>query len=212
MINSPRSLKACQELGILPIELYQISMEEYKNRNKASFTIDQKMLKYRYDGFEKFRNESINLARKRRDVIIYKENINKQKNRKSKSENSFIMRSLEKMKEGEKKAMENLKNQQRKNIKSIIEDQINHEILKKVEKKNEWKQQKREEQIMKEKKEKEINKKKAEEANMNEKKKKMEEENQQKEIFRQKIREQYMMEEETKKRKQLEYDSYKKRL
>jgi hypothetical protein len=200
MINSPRSLKACQELGILPIELYQISIEEYKNRNKDSFTMDQKVLKYRYDGFEKFRNESINLARKRREIIIYKENANTQKSRKSKSENSFIMRSLEKMKEGEKKAMENLKNQQRKNIKSIIEDQINHEILKKVEKKNEWKQQKREEQIMKEKKENEMNKKKAEEANMNERRKKMEEENQQKKIFREKIREQYMLEEETKKK------------
>ena len=146
MINSPRSLKACQQLGILPIELYQISIEEFKNRNKTSLSIDQKMLKYRYDGFEKFRNESITQARKRREAIIDNENKTKEKTRKSKSENSFIMRSLEKMKEGEKKAMEHLKNQQRKNIKSIIEDQINHELLKKMEKKNERKQQKREEQ------------------------------------------------------------------
>ena len=31
MINSPRSLRACKELGIIPSELYKISIEEYKN-------------------------------------------------------------------------------------------------------------------------------------------------------------------------------------
>ena len=28
MINSPRSLKACKELGVIPNELYQISLED----------------------------------------------------------------------------------------------------------------------------------------------------------------------------------------
>jgi hypothetical protein len=74
MINSPRSLKACKELGILPKELYKISIEEYRSQNPTSITLDQKMLQFRYDGYEKFRKDSISLVRKRREILISKEN------------------------------------------------------------------------------------------------------------------------------------------
>ena len=133
MINSPRSLRACKELGILPNELYQITIEEYRSQNPTSFTLDQKMLQLRYDGYEKFRNDSITLVKKRREVLINKEIEENNSTKRTKSENNFVARSLERMKEGERKAMENLKNQQKKNIRNIIEQQINQEILKKIE-------------------------------------------------------------------------------
>ena len=115
MINSPRSLKACRELGIIPIELYQISIEEYKKQNPSSFTLDQKMLQFRYEGYEKFRKDTINLVKKRREILINKENeIEDNKNRTATTMNNFVVISLEKLKEREKKAMENLKNQQKK--------------------------------------------------------------------------------------------------
>ena len=132
MINSPRSLKACKELGILPAELYKISIEEFRNQNPSSITIDEKILKFRYEGYEKFRKDSIELVKKRREVLINKEKNGRKAER---AETNFVIRSLEKIKEGERKAMENLKNQQKKNIKNIIEEQINREILKKAEKK-----------------------------------------------------------------------------
>ena len=136
MINSPRSLRACRELGIIPIELYQISIEEYKSQNPTSFSLDQKMLQFRYEGYEKFRKDTIALVKKRREILISKENENEDdKNRTVRSMNNFVAISLEKLKQREKKAMENLRNQQKKNIKNLIEEQINKEILKKVEQK-----------------------------------------------------------------------------
>ena len=125
MINSPRSLKACKELGIIPTELYQISIEEYKTQNPSLFTLDQKMLQFRYKGYEKFRKDSISLVKNRREILISNENNGKNKIRRINTENNFIYRSLEKMKEGERKAMKNLKKQQKKNIKNILEEQIN---------------------------------------------------------------------------------------
>lgn len=113
MINSPRSLKACKELGILPIELYKISIEEYRSQNPNSITLEPKMLQFRYEGYEKFRKDSITLVKKRREILIKKENESYTSTTRLKTYNNFLMRSLEKMKEGERKAMQNLKNQQK---------------------------------------------------------------------------------------------------
>ena len=126
MINSPRSIRACKELGILPSELYKISLEEYKKKNPDSFSLNPKILQFRYDGQEKFRNESIALVKKRREGIINNSNkINNAKDSKNKNE---YEKNLEKVKQEGKKAMDNLKNIQKKNIRSILEDQMNHEI------------------------------------------------------------------------------------
>ena len=162
MINSPRTIKACQELSIIPSELYKISLEEYKSTYKLPITMDQKILKLRYDGYEKFRKESISLVVKRREIIITKENERKRKEKnfkKSKTDNNYVFKSLDKIKEGEKKTFENIKIQQRKNIKSMIKSQIKEELYKKKEQKKEWIQQKREEKQKKEKLENEINNK-----------------------------------------------------
>jgi len=182
MINSPRSLQACKELGIIPSELYKLSIDEYKDKFKIINT-DQKMLKLRYDGYERFRKESISLVAKRREIIIAKENDKKrnEKNfKKSKTDNNFVLKSVDKIKEGEKKAIENIKIQQRKNIKDMLKSQIREELYKKKEQKKEWILQKREEQLKKDKKENEINSKKSE-IEANERRKKIEEKNQERE-------------------------------
>jgi hypothetical protein len=148
MINSPRTIKACQELGIIPSELYKISLEEYKSTYKLPLTMDQKIIKMRYDGYEKFRKESITLVQKRREVIIANENNGKKKPKnikKSKTNIVYIYKSLDNIKNGEKKAIEKFKSQQRKNIKSMLKSQIEEELLKKRELKKEWIQKKREE-------------------------------------------------------------------
>ena len=130
MINSPRSIQACKELGIIPSELYKISIEEYKNKFKIPINTEQKLLKLRYDGYERFRKESISLVVKRREIIITKENERKRKERnfkKSNTDNNYTLKSLDKIKEGEKKAIENMKIQQRKNIKNLLKTQIKEE-------------------------------------------------------------------------------------
>ena len=133
MINSPRSIKACKQLGIIPSELYQISLEEYKKQNPDSFNLKPKILQFRYDGHEKLRLDSIALVKKRREEMI---NNNKNINAKIKNKNEYD-KNLEKVKEIEKKAMSNLKNQQKKNIRSILEAQMNEEFYKKDELKKE---------------------------------------------------------------------------
>ena len=199
MINSPRSLRACQELGILPIELYKLSLDEYKNKNKTSFTLEQKMLKMRYDGYDRFRKDSIILVKKRREVLIDKEKNKIERNvKKSKSDNTYIAESLKKMKEEERKELENLKNQHKHNIINLLETRINEDILKRVEKKNEWRHQKKEEYFKKIKKENEEH---------SEKKKIIVIQNRkEKEDFRLKLKEKYEQDEEMKKKKQLDYD------
>ena len=116
--------------------------------------MDQKIIKMRYDGYEKFRKESITLVQKRREVIIANENNGKKKPKnikKSKTNNVYIYKSLDNIKNGEKKAIEKFKSQQRKNIKSMLKSQIEEELLKKRELKKEWIQQKREEKQKKDK-------------------------------------------------------------
>ena len=103
MINSPRTLKACKELGILPTELYKLSMDDYKKKDKTYFTLDQNLLKVKYEGYEKFRNDSIALVRKRREILILREKENDAKekdkfSKKSKSEINYLPRSIEKLK------------------------------------------------------------------------------------------------------------------
>ena len=144
MINSPRSLRACKELGIIPKELYYISLEEYKVNNPSSISLIPKALQMRYDGLEKIRKDSITLVKKRRQIIISKENVDNYNIKRAKTEGAFGTNSIEELKAGEKKAIENLINRERKKIKNIIEEQINKELLNKEEKKNEWMQQKRE--------------------------------------------------------------------
>ena len=59
MINSPRSLQACFKLGIDTSELYQITLDEFKELNPDVRHLPQDMIQFRYDAEEKYRNDSI---------------------------------------------------------------------------------------------------------------------------------------------------------
>ena len=70
MINSPRSLQACFKLGIDTSELYQITMDEFKELNPDVRHLPQDMIQFRYDAEEKYRNDSIEQVKEERKKII----------------------------------------------------------------------------------------------------------------------------------------------
>lgn len=47
-----------------------ISMEEFKELNPDVRKLSQKMQKYRYDEYDKFRNETISMVKEERQKII----------------------------------------------------------------------------------------------------------------------------------------------
>ena len=59
MINSPRSLEACNLLGVQPSELYQITLEQFKKKYPDAIGLSPEILQYRYDEEEKFRQKTI---------------------------------------------------------------------------------------------------------------------------------------------------------
>ena len=59
MINSPRSLEACKRIGVDPIELYQLSHDEFKKKYPEIVDLNEKIFKYRYDAEEKIRKETV---------------------------------------------------------------------------------------------------------------------------------------------------------
>ena len=70
IMNSPRSLEACKMLGVDPIEMYYIPFEEFKERNPDMKKLPSDLQQYRYDQFEKFRNETIAQVKEARQGII----------------------------------------------------------------------------------------------------------------------------------------------
>ena len=73
-INSPRSLEACLHLGIDPLELYKLSINDFKKKYPEVKKLSQDLFQYRYDCEEKFRNNTIEAVKKERNSIIEKEN------------------------------------------------------------------------------------------------------------------------------------------
>ena len=69
-INSPRSIEACNLAGVEPSELFQLSLEEYKKKFPEVIGLSEKLLKYRYDAEEKFRNETVEQVKQMRKKII----------------------------------------------------------------------------------------------------------------------------------------------
>ena len=133
-LNSPRSLEACLHLGVMPSELYQLSMEDFKLKYPEVRTLNQELLKFRYDEDEKYRKDTIEEVKKERKKIIEnekkkKEAQNKKKQNEEKSKNEQSDKStkdnkndknaddmdtkLEKLIEAEKKNIEKIKKKQK---------------------------------------------------------------------------------------------------
>ena len=70
MINSPRSLEACSLVGVEPSELYKLTLEQYKSKHPEVIGLTDKIIQYRYDAQEKFRNETIEQVKSMRKNII----------------------------------------------------------------------------------------------------------------------------------------------
>ena len=155
-INSPRSIEACNLAGVEPSELFQLSLEEYKKKFPEVIGLSEKLLKYRYDAEEKFRNETVEQVKQMRKKIIEAQEKKKEKEEKTAKDNETIRtnnagiedseKKWEKLIENEKKTIEKIKKKQRQDIETIIEEQINKELMMKVsEAKEQIKKEKEEE-------------------------------------------------------------------
>lgn len=96
-LNSPRSLEACRKLGIDPLELYSISLEEYKAKNPESRNLPKEILDMRYEAIENYRNKSIDDAKELRAKIIEEEEKKKRIIMKIKTK-KIIMKKIKKKK------------------------------------------------------------------------------------------------------------------
>ena len=73
LINSPRTIKACQNLGIEQEELYQITIDEFLSKNPELNNISSDLLKYHYEGKEKLRKDLVKIVKEERTRIIKEE-------------------------------------------------------------------------------------------------------------------------------------------
>ena len=70
MINSPRSLQACEQLGVDPSELYQLTLDKFKIKYPELINSNEKLIQLRYEAEEKFREETIKQVKEVREKII----------------------------------------------------------------------------------------------------------------------------------------------
>merc|ERR1712217_862049 len=75
LINSPRSLQACKQEGVLPQELTFKPIETFQERN-----LSPRLVKLRYDFFEAKRRDLLAAARRCRDSIVADERRDVEKN------------------------------------------------------------------------------------------------------------------------------------
>ena len=79
-MNSPRSLQACLQLGIEQSELFYVDMNKFLNYHPELRNASQNIKQYRYDHFEKLRQNSIDKVRAERQKIIDSQDNNNNSN------------------------------------------------------------------------------------------------------------------------------------
>ena len=132
-LDSPRSLKACEELGILPKELYHKDLQEFIRDNPDMINLSREILSIRFNNIEKYRHRLISEVKEKRKSIIKKMN---DIQRKSKTNNRIINEDdimeneiNEIMKRGAK-TLEKIRQQQKNIIEAQIKSKIKKEMLK----------------------------------------------------------------------------------
>ena len=87
-MNSPRSLEACRQLGIIPRELYFQDFETYSRLNPEVKALPKEIQKIRFENIDNYRKETIQMVIEQREKII---NINKnrEKNLDKNNQTSF---------------------------------------------------------------------------------------------------------------------------
>ena len=86
-LDSPRSLKACEELGVLPKELYHKDLQEFIRDNPDMINLSREILSIRFNNIEKYRHRLISEVKEKRKSIIKKMS---DIQRKSKTNNRII--------------------------------------------------------------------------------------------------------------------------
>lgn len=135
-MNSPRSLIACHQLGIIPDELYYQDFEVYCHMNPEMIGLPKEIQKIRFDNINKYRKETIEIVKEQRNKIIESEK-EKDKNKinnncnDNKNENGFEEKEIKNLDEQldsiidrEKKDIEKLKRRQKNEIEAEIENKI----------------------------------------------------------------------------------------
>ena len=69
-MDSPRSLEACRQLGILPQELYYVDFDTYSHLNPEVIGLPKDIQKIRFDNINNYRKDTIRMVKEQRDLII----------------------------------------------------------------------------------------------------------------------------------------------
>ena len=138
-MNSPRSLEACQLLGILPDSLYYIDFKTYLEKNPEIIRFPKEIQKIRFDKINSFREETIELVKKKRQELIEEmenESTNKKeeeeelaKKPKKKEQNLNLEKMLNVLREKEEKEIEKIKQKQKNEIFYQIEKKLKNKII-----------------------------------------------------------------------------------
>ena len=144
-MNSPRSLEACRQLGILPEELYFQDFDTYIKLNPEVIGLPKDIQRIRFENIDKYRKETIKMVKDQRDLIINnrKEKEKEQNNNNETSdkmninENNIIENKtiynldeqLNNIMDKEKKNLEKLKRRQKNEIEAEIETKIKSEMI-----------------------------------------------------------------------------------
>ena len=69
-MNSPRSLEACRQLGIIPSELYFQDFETFIKLNPEMISLPKDIQKIRFENIDNYRKETIKMVIDQREKII----------------------------------------------------------------------------------------------------------------------------------------------
>ena len=153
-MESPRSLEACRQLGILPDELYYQDFETYIRLNPEVIGLPKEIQRIRFENIDKYRKSTIEMIKEQRNRIIEVENSknNDNNNNKSFSNSKYNSKSnnenmnnktyadedkqiynledqLDNMIDKERKNIEKLKRRQKNEIEAEIETKIKSEMI-----------------------------------------------------------------------------------
>jgi len=129
LINSPRTIKACQNLGIEQEELYKLSLDEFLSKNPELKNISSDLLKYHYEGKESLRKDLVKIVKEERKRIIKEEETIKRLKKSKTLEECDPDKNLQNLGEKEKKIIELIQKRQRVRIESTLENQINKDLM-----------------------------------------------------------------------------------
>lgn len=131
-ITSPRSIEACNRLGIDPKELYYIDFGSFLKQHVDLRNAPRQIQQFRYDHFERLRKSSVESVIKERSEIIKKQSEQRSTSVETGKVSSTLDQRMEKMIEEEKKMIDRIKRKQKLDIQSMIEMKIKAEMMKKA--------------------------------------------------------------------------------